>query len=154
MHSSQLQTALATAESLCQQHGQRLTQLRRRVLEIILSSDRPLGAYAILEQLCAEQKRRAAPPTVYRALDFLLECGLVHRLASLNVYAACSHPGHHHSGQFLICQQCGRVRELDSQLLSECLAQEASSRGFQVVAQMVEVLGCCADCQPIELTKV
>ncbi|HXH04197.1 MAG TPA: transcriptional repressor [Candidatus Competibacteraceae bacterium] len=142
-----IQQRLAGAERLCQSRGHRFTALRRRVLEIILESDRPLGAYAILDVLRERDGRRGAPPTVYRALDFLLEQGLVHRLASLNVYAVCDHPEQRHAGQFLICAMCGRVRELDSQVLEQTIRAEAAARHFTVGSQVVEVLGRCADCQ-------
>ena len=88
------QQALARAEALCQQRGARLTDLRRRVLEIIWSSATPLGAYTILDVL-RDDGRQGAPPTVYRALDFLLAQGLIHRLASLNVFTGCRRPGSH-----------------------------------------------------------
>lgn len=138
--------ALIEAERLCQQSGTRLTSLRRRVLEIILESEVPLGAYAILDVLRADG-RRGAPPTVYRALDFLLEQGLIHRLASLNVYTGCAHPDHHHGGQFLICAKCGRVRELDSPMVDATIRAAADERRFEVGSQVVEVLGRCEECR-------
>jgi len=98
--------ALEQAALLCQQRGARLTELRRRVLEIIWNSPAPLGAYAILDIL-RDEGRPGAPPTVYRALDFLLEQGLIHRLASLNVFTGCRQPGSHHGGQFLIVRSAG-----------------------------------------------
>lgn len=139
--------ALGEAEQLCQQRGSRLTLLRRRVLEIIWTSRRPLGAYDILDILRGDG-RRGAPPTVYRALDFLLEEGLIHRLASLNVFIGCPHPAENHCGQFLICTACGKVTELDSQVIEETVRIEATRCDFEVESQMVEILGCCPDCQP------
>ena len=85
-HSHCVSDALRAADALCARSGARLTALRRRVLELVWQSHRPLGAYDILGVLSSEDGRRAAPPTVYRALDFLLEHGLIHRLASLNAY--------------------------------------------------------------------
>lgn len=142
-----IETTLRSAEQLCVARGSRLTALRRRVLEIILRSDRPQGAYAILDELRAEG-RSGAPPTVYRALDFLLEQRLIHRLASLNVFIGCPHPEHRHNGQFLICRRCGRVAELASSEVDRSIRDSASEQGFKVEAQMVEILGHCADCQP------
>ena len=139
------QQALARAEALCQQRGARLTDLRRRVLEIIWSSATPLGAYTILDVL-RDDGRQGAPPTVYRALDFLLAQGLIHRLASLNVFTGCRRPGSHHSGQFLICRDCGRVSELSNPAIDELLRAETDTHGFEVLAQIVEILGRCPDC--------
>ncbi len=144
------QQALAEAETVCQQRGSRLTDLRRRVLEIIWNSPAPLGAYAILDVL-RDDGRPGAPPTVYRALDFLLDQGLIHRLASLNVFTGCHQPGTQHGGQFLICRDCGRVDELDNATLDGLLQAEATARGFTVFAQTVEMLGRCPDC-PAEVT--
>lgn len=137
--------ALAQAEQICQQRSTRLTALRRRVLEIIWSSRIPLGAYDILDIL-REDGRRGAPPTVYRALDFLMEQGLIHRLASLNVFLGCCHPAENHGGQFLICQICGKVGELDSHKVEQTIRSEAAECNFQVQSQMVEILGRCPDC--------
>lgn len=138
--------ALDQAEWLCQQRGVRLTELRRRVLEILWSSSKPLGAYAILDLLRGEG-RSSAPPTVYRALDFLLEQGLIHWLASLNVFIGCRQPDRHHSEQFLICQDCGLTDELNNPAVEELLRAEAAARRFEKLAQRVEVLGRCPRCQ-------
>ncbi|HRE54296.1 MAG TPA: Fur family transcriptional regulator [Candidatus Competibacter sp.] len=138
--------ALEHAASLCERRGTRLTELRKRVLEIIWNSPTPLGAYAILDVL-RDDGRQGAPPTVYRALDFLLEQGLIHRLASLNVFTGCRRPDSFHGGQFLICRDCGQVDELTNPTVEELLRAEAACRRFEVLSQMVEVLGRCPDCQ-------
>ena len=142
-----LQTAMAQAEQLCRARGVRLTALRRRVLELLLSSDTPQGAYAILDTLRLQDGRAGAPPTVYRALDFLLEQGLIHRLASCNVFIGCCQPTAHHSGQFLICRSCGKVAELDSQEVEKLIRKQAQKAGFRVESQMVEIAGYCQQCQ-------
>lgn len=143
---SDARQALEQAALLCQQRGARLTELRRRVLEIIWNNPAPLGAYAILDIL-RNEGRPGAPPTVYRALDFLLEQGLIHRLASLNVFTGCRQPGSRHGGQFLICQECGLVDELRNPMVEELLQSEAANRQFEVLAQMVEILGRCPACR-------
>lgn len=144
--SADVQQALMQAETLCQQRGVRLTELRRRVLEIIWSSPTPLGAYAILAVLRADG-RQGAPPTVYRALEFLREQGLIHRLATLNMFTGCHQPDLQHGGQFLICRDCGQVSELNNPLLENILRAEAAAREFEVLAQMVEILGRCPGCR-------
>jgi Fur family zinc uptake transcriptional regulator len=138
--------ALARAEALCQERGVRLTELRRRVLEILWNSSVPLGAYAILDVL-RDDGRPGAPPTVYRALDFLLEQGLIHRLASLNGFTGCRQPNSRHGGQFLICRDCGQVNELSNPTIEQLLGAEAAARDFEVLTQNVEVLGRCPDCR-------
>ncbi|MCC6135672.1 MAG: transcriptional repressor [Candidatus Contendobacter sp.] len=143
---SPAQDALAQAEAMCQQRGSRLTDLRRRVLEILWNNLTPMGAYAILDVL-RDDGRPGAPPTVYRALDFLLEQGLIHRLASLNVFTVCRQPGRQHGGQFLICRDCGQVDELSNATVENLLRIEAETRDFEVLAQMVEILGRCPDCR-------
>lgn len=146
MQANDCAAALAAAEGLCEARGTRLTELRRRVLEIVCASARPIGAYAILDVL-RDDGRTGAPPTVYRALDFLLEQGLIHRLASLNAFIGCSHPAEHHGGQFLICEQCGCVGELDSHEVEDGIARAAAAVGFIARTQMVEILGRCAACR-------
>ena len=146
-HSRCVADALAEAEALCAKQGTRLTTLRKRVLELVWASHKPLGAYDILGVLSEEDGRRAAPPTVYRALDFLLENGLVHRIASLNAFIGCNHPGEVHQGQFLICRQCHAAVELEHSAIDAAVQASASSLGFIVEAQTVEVLGLCAQCR-------
>jgi Fur family zinc uptake transcriptional regulator len=140
-------SVLARAEGLCRSRGARLTPPRRRVLEILCASDRPLGAYEILAAMRRPGEGRAAPPTVYRALDFLLEQGLIHRLETLHAFIGCTHPDHPHSGQFLICADCGEVQELEDQAVVERLGNAAAESGFQPERPVVEVIGTCADCR-------
>lgn len=142
-----IRQALQDAEHLCRERGVRLTALRRRVLEIILRSRNPIGAYAILDILRVDDGRPGAPPTVYRALDFLLEQGLIHRLTSRNMFIGCAHPADHHQGQFLICQQCGQVSEIDSPRVVGAIDAEAAERQFEVQFQTVEILGHCRCCR-------
>ena len=146
-HSQCVSSALADADALCAQQGVRLTALRRRVLELVWHSHKPLGAYDILAVLSETDGRRAAPPTVYRALDFLLENGLVHRIASLNAFIGCVHPGELHQGQFLICKACHAAIELELSAISQAIVAGAAAVGFAVESQTVEVVGLCAGCQ-------
>ena len=146
-HSRCVADALAAAEALCAKQGTRLTTLRKRVLELVWASHKPLGAYDILGVLSEEDGRRAAPPTVYRALDFLLENGLVHRIASLNAFIGCVHPGELHQGQFLICKACHAAIELELPAISQAIVAGAAAVGFAVESQTVEVVGLCAGCQ-------
>lgn len=137
---------MAEAAEVCTARGARLTALRSRVLEIVWRSHRPLGAYAILEVL-ATDGRSPAPPTVYRALEFLTEHGLVHRLASLNAFIGCSQPGHPGSGQFLLCQRCGIAEELDDPRIRSAIQRTAVAEGFEIQEHTVEVSGLCPNCQ-------
>jgi Fur family zinc uptake transcriptional regulator len=146
-HSRCVSHALAEAESICARQGLRLTALRKRVLELVWASHKPLGAYDILAVLSEEDGRRAAPPTVYRALDFLLENGLVHRIASLNAFIGCSQPEHAHQGQFLICRSCHAAIELEQASISEAIVGAAVKVGFAVETQTVEVIGLCGGCK-------
>jgi Fur family zinc uptake transcriptional regulator len=145
-HSHCVHTALSEADALCAKNGQRLTALRRRVLELVWQSHTPLGAYDILAVLSEQDGRRAAPPTVYRALDFLLDNNLVHRIASLNAFMGCNHPGHAHQGQFLICRECHVAVELEQAIISDAIKASANQVGFRAEGQTVEVVGVCAAC--------
>ena len=147
-HHQCISQALESAEDVCAQRGVRLTPLRKRVLELVWQSHKPLGAYDILEVLSREDGRRAAPPTVYRGLDFLLENGLIHRLASLNAYIGCSHPEVAHEGYFMICKQCNNAYALvQHRQIDTAISSEAEQMGFTVETQMVEILGICAACR-------
>lgn len=138
--------ALERAEKVCRDRGLRLTGLRQRVLELVWGSHKPVGAYEILGSLNREG-RRTAPPTVYRALEFLIEADLVHRLDSLNAFVGCPDPGSSHTGQFLICRQCRSVAELDDPDIDALVGKKAGALGFTAVRQMVEIQGLCRDCR-------
>lgn len=145
-HARCIEAALDKAAAVCVDRGVRLTQLRRRVLEIIWQSHKPLGAYSILDQL-RQEGRAAAPPTVYRALEFLLEQGLVHRLASMNAFVGCSRPGHISDGQFLICRDCGSSTELNDGRLEKLITRNSDFLGFAVERLTIEVRGLCPHCR-------
>jgi Fur family zinc uptake transcriptional regulator len=144
-HHSCVETALDRAQSVCLARGVRLTELRRQVLELVWRRHEPVGAYDLLDALKATH-RRAAPPTVYRALDFLIDQGLVHRLESLNAYIGCTRPEVLHAGQFLICTRCGSIGELDDAEIADSVSRRAAALGFTVERQTIEVRGICADC--------
>lgn len=146
MDEPRLQQWLKQAESLCKKRGVRLTQHRRSVLELLCRSDKPLTAYELLELMKSEIDN-AAPPTVYRALDFLQQQGLAHKLESIHAYVGCSHPDHPHDGQFLICADCGAVSEVEDQQVTESLHAASKAAGFQPQRPIVELLGTCASCE-------
>jgi Fur family zinc uptake transcriptional regulator len=138
---------MADAEAHCAARGVRLTPIRKQVLGALLSGHKPLGAYDIIERL-AHDGARPAPITIYRALDFLLENGLVHRIASRNAFVACI--SHHKPGEsvlFLICERCGDVGEAPSAPLKDLLASAAAKAGFAPRTPMIEVAGLCANCR-------
>ncbi len=124
----------------------RFTHIRRRVLELVWGSHTPIGAYDILEGLRSDYPR-AAPPTVYRALDFLTGLGLIHRIESMNAFVGCNNPDQPHSGQFLICGDCGATAELDDPGIEKAVQRGAGRLGFIAKRQTVEVTGLCPDCQ-------
>jgi Fur family zinc uptake transcriptional regulator len=148
-------TALERAEVLCQRRGVQLTPLRRDVLRLVLEAEAPIGAYALLDQLKAS-RARAAPPTVYRALDFLLEQGLIHRLERLNAFMGCAEAldghahdhdhAHEHPHQFLICRGCGMTREISDHAVAEAIAAAAARGGFSAARATVEIEGFCTQC--------
>ena len=125
--------------------GAALTPLRRQVLEIVLESHRPMGAYDVLGQL-ARTGKRPAPPTVYRALDFLTRAGFVHRIDSLSAFVACFAPAKAHRSHFLLCRACGRAAEIEDTALDAALAKAARSGGFAPERETVEITGMCLEC--------
>ncbi|MEI6557133.1 MAG: Fur family transcriptional regulator [Rhodospirillaceae bacterium] len=145
-HAHCVSDALARAEAVCAARGARLTALRRRVLELVWQSHRPRGAYDMLDDL-GEDGRAAAPLTVYRALDFLVGQGLVHRLESLNAYVGCAGPPAAHCGQFLVCDGCGIALELNDHEVAAAILSCAGAHGFRVVRPTVEIHGLCPTCQ-------
>jgi Fur family zinc uptake transcriptional regulator len=153
-HGACVSSALGTAARLCGQRSARLTPLRRRVLELIWRGHAPVRAYDLLARLAAKNQRPAAPPTVYRALEFLLAQGLIHRIESLNAYVGCMNPEGHsegaHSGQFLICGDCGAAAEVHDPRVDAAVARRARELGFAVRRKTIEVEGLCPTCQRYE----
>jgi Fur family zinc uptake transcriptional regulator len=146
-HRHCVKDALAAAEQICDASGARLTPLRRRVLELVWASHQPLGAYELLNRL-TEEGHKPAPPTVYRALEFLLEQKLVHRIASRNAFIGCSHPGATHAGYFLLCEACGNAEEIaDSRALGRAVSGAAQQADFEVRSQTLELTGLCRRCR-------
>ena len=139
-------TRLAEAESLCAMTGARLTPLRKEVLELILNASGPMGAYDLLAKIKSESDRPAAPPTVYRTLDFLLEKGLIHRLTSINAYIPCCHPREGHQAAFLICTVCKNVKEASAQGLLKQLDELSASDQFTAQHSIIEISGICQQC--------
>lgn len=134
-------------KQLCSQRGLRLTPIRQQVLELILTADGPVKAYELLERLGGmDGKFSNAPPTVYRALEFLLENHFIHRLESINAFVSCLHPQRLHSGEFLICQQCDNVIELHDDKIASMLHSAADQHQFNANKQVVEIYGICVDC--------
>jgi Fur family zinc uptake transcriptional regulator len=138
--------ALHHAEVVCKRREQKLTPIRRGVLQALLSSHRPLGAYEVIDEL-AKSMPRPAPITVYRALDFLMENGLVHRIESRNAFLACAHD---HDATtmvaFLICESCGSVGEIPALPVAQSLNTAARATGFIPKLSVVEITGTCTHC--------
>ncbi|KAF0174317.1 MAG: Fur family transcriptional regulator zinc uptake regulator [Rhodobacteraceae bacterium] len=126
--------------------GLRLTPVRRRVLEILLEAHRALGAYDVLTRLAAEGFGNQ-PPVAYRALDFLEEQGLAHRIRRLNAFTACMHPGETHAPAFLICRGCDAVAEAPAAPVLVALEAAAADTGFVIERSNIEALGLCPACQ-------
>lgn len=139
-------TALAQAEALCAERGARLTPIRRRTLELLLESHRPIGAYDLIDKLAAEGAR-PHPPTVYRALDFLIEHGLAHRMRGAASFVACQRPAEPQTPHFLICRACGETRELSDPALAQALAEALRAAAFAPSRISLEVEGVCAPCR-------
>jgi Fur family zinc uptake transcriptional regulator len=137
---------MSEAEARCLERGQRLTPIRRDVLAALLASHQPIGAYEIMERL-APAGPRPAPITVYRALDFLRDNGLVHRIESRNAFFACVHT---HAADdlvvFLICERCGAVGEASSQAVAATLRSAAQAVGFTPKSPVIEITGICTHC--------
>jgi Fur family zinc uptake transcriptional regulator len=138
--------AVAEAERRCAANGAQLTPLRRSVLALILAAPGPVTAYQLLDQL-KQTRKSAVPPTVYRALEFLIENRLVHRIERLNAFVPCSDAEHdHHDVQFLICERCGTVAEIEDQAVARALAVAAEREGFLPSNAVVELDGTCGAC--------
>lgn len=139
-------TALDAAQTLCASRRERLTPIRRQVLTIVWRGHQPVGAYAILDEMRRAAGKSIAPPTVYRALEFLQLQGFVHRIESLNAYMGCRDPGKPHCVQFMICRACKTAVELHDDRIADALTAATADAGFTVQERVVEISGLCARC--------
>ena len=146
MTPQQIEIALARAQRICTLRGARMTPVRRRVLELILRANQPPRAYALLAQL-ERGSGKLGPPTVYRALDFLLAHKLIHKVETSNAFVACGDVEHSHQSQFVICEDCGATEEIRDDEIVESLRRLGEGRGFAVDRQVIEARGLCPACR-------
>ncbi|OAJ33719.1 transcriptional repressor [Piscirickettsia salmonis] len=144
-HQHSLTELLANVSRICLEKGLRLTQVRKQVLTLIWQAQSPIGAYALLEAL-QHYQANAKPPTIYRALDFLLDHQFIHRINSLNAYIACAHPEQTHSPYFFICKHCNSSFEISHFALDQAIEQAVQNFGCKVEDKMIEVTGLCKAC--------
>ena len=149
-HDTCISSALDAAQKRCAQEGLRFTDIRRRVLELLLQEHRALGAYELLDMLAKEGHARQ-PPVIYRALHFLTEHGFAHKIARLNAYVACSHSSIDHEPLFLICSECNAVAESQAPVAG-VLKQAAAAADFAIVSTAMEAEGICPACRPNSAT--
>ncbi|MPW20341.1 transcriptional repressor [Paraburkholderia sp. CNPSo 3157] len=140
------EAALALAEEYCRERGEKLTPIRRKVLELLLTSGRATKAYSLLDDM-RHIHPGSAPPTVYRALDFLLSAGLVHKIESINAFAVCHDLTQCQHGILVVCQQCGNVTELHQPALREALVAQIENAGYRLAGDGIELKGLCSACQ-------
>ena len=145
-HDQCIDDALARAEEICARAGARLTPIRRDVLREVWSNHEATKAYDLIERL-SRHGEQIKPPTVYRALDFLLDQGLIHRIESLNAFVGCEHPQEPHQAILMICERCGDIREEDDAAVHAALDDLAGQSGFTPRSAVIELRGLCRACQ-------
>lgn len=131
--------AMSFARQLCLSKKLRFTRIRHDILEALWRHDAPMKAYDLQDYMQRVYGQKINPPTIYRTLEFLHENGLIHRIESLNAFAACHDNLDYHEGQFVICTRCGHVEEIHEDDLMSQLGQRLEARGFTLREQMVEL---------------
>lgn len=150
-HAARAPGALAAAEASCLARGERLTPLRRSVLEALYATHRPVSAYDLIERIAASGQKPPAPITIYRTLDFLRAQGFIHRLESLNAFIAC--PAAHRPDEpivFMICERCGGVDEASASDVMNALSAIATRQGFTAQRSIIEMTGRCGHCRRLD----
>jgi len=144
-HNQCVSLALSTAQSICNERGVLLTTIRFQVLSLIWESHKAVKAYELLDRLRPLQAA-AKPATIYRALDFLIEQGLIHRVESLNAFVGCRCSGQQHEQLLLICKLCEQVDERPAAEVMAALLEDSKQAGFKVHSKAIEIHGICANC--------
>lgn len=139
--------ALRTAQNVCQERGVRLNPIRLAVLRALWEAEQPMGAYDLLRAIEAQVDRKLAPPTIYRALSFLLEHGLISRIETRSAFTPCTRPADPHAGVFFFCHACGRSTEIENERAELLLDRDAATLGFKIERRVIEIEGMCVDCQ-------
>jgi Fur family zinc uptake transcriptional regulator len=152
-HQHCINRALDSAQKICQEKAIRLTPIRQRIFELIWSSHKAVGAYDLLKTLQHEDPN-AKPVTIYRALDFLLAAGLIHKVASLNAFIGCSNPETKHNSVLLICDCCQDAKEVEAQAIYEAIWEISKKNTFQPQQLTLELHGVCEECQQTMLTEI
>lgn len=145
-HSQCIQNAISAAENICRKRGVQLTPIRHKILELIWNSHKAIKAYDLLDQI-RPTNDAAKPSTVYRALDFLLEQGLIHRVESLNAFVGCRSSGRQHDQLLLICTHCHNVDERAAANVFKALAEELQNARFSPQRKTIEIHGLCKTCR-------
>lgn len=140
-----IESLVLRARHICEHNGARFTSIREKVFRLLASTQSGVGAYELLEQLKATEPA-AKPATIYRALEFLTDQGFIHKIESSNAFLLCHHFEHHHPAQLLICQGCGHVEELHSNVLQQEFEKLATAKGFVIKQQTIEARGLCQNC--------
>jgi len=151
-HGNSHEAALTLAEDYCRERGEKLTPIRRKVLELLLNSGRATKAYSLLDGM-RQIRPGSAPPTVYRALDFLLSAGLVHRIESINAFTVCHDLTQCQHGILVVCQHCGSVTELHQPKLRQALVAQIEDAGYRLASDEIELKGLCAACLAAETAE-
>lgn len=142
----QVRAVISAIAAACVARKIKLTPLRRHILELVAQTGRPVKAYELLSQL-RKERGHAGPPIVYRTLDFLVEHGFLHKVASRSTYVFCQQPGEVHRAPLLVCERCGAVAELADDVLSKALERETRAYGFKPKHGTLEIEGVCAECR-------
>lgn len=137
---------VSAAADYCREQGLQFTPVRRRVLEILLSEHRAMGAYELLKVL-GQEGFGSQPPVAYRALEFLVKHGFAHKIERLNAFVGCVHPGAEHAPVFLICSACDAVAEIEARPGTIVLDDLADRAGFRIERAVVEAEGLCPNCR-------
>lgn len=132
-------------EQECKSRGASLTAIRREVLGLLYRSPKGVKAYDLLAQI-KQERPGASPPTVYRALDFLIEQGLAHKIGRMNLFVACRHNSHQIPSLFLVCPKCSGVTELQEQSVMRALSASLAEAGHQLESPEVEISALCPKC--------
>jgi len=144
-HTHCISDAISNGERICAENGLKFTAIRRKVLELVWQSHKPVKAYDILKKL-PKGEGAPMPPTVYRALDFLLSNGLIHKINTLNAFVGCSHPGPNNQCYFLICSHCDEVTECCTSKLGNAIGRSAKDNAFTTESVSLEIQGKCQAC--------
>ncbi|HEX76235.1 MAG TPA: transcriptional repressor [Dehalococcoidia bacterium] len=126
--------------------GYKLTRPRKRVLEVLAQAQKPVSPYDI-QKVLQQRGEHLNHVTIYRILDLFCLLNLAHKVLSFGGFVKCTLGEEEGCHRFMVCRQCGALREFADKALCDEENEIAQDFGFRTEQHFSEGFGLCSNCQ-------